>query len=300
MTTHRRILVSEWSKSQHPIIPQRRVSRSILSPTVIGLAGTFLLHGLALQTVILGERAPRICPREVRELASSESKTTSAESLVFIEIPDSAKIDSAHNDSLASVQATIVANPIVENIADSSPALDLTTLTANEDKEAASTVTTGDGPERTRLLGIYSGQIQARVERIWTRPRTSVNEAGRPENRSNNVEYFHCQVQIVQDATGAVQEVLLPNCNGSVAWQHSLVVAIQLASPLPAPPSSTVFSRTVTLNFSGYPYLVGEPEGSYETATVETPQAASATTKTPEHVAHDFLPFRPMASEQRQ
>lgn len=299
MTTHRQISVSEWSKSQDPIIPRRDVSRSILSPTVIGLAGTLLLHGLALQTAILGGRTQRIPPREVRDLASSESKTTSAESLVFIEIPDPAKIDSALNDSLASVQATIVANPIVENIADLSPALDLTSLTSNEDKEAASTVTTGDGPERTRLLGIYSGQIQARVERIWTRPRTSVNEGGRPANPSNTVEYFHCQVQIVQDAMGAVQEVLLPNCNGSVAWQHSLVVAIQQASPLPAPPSPTVFSRTVTLNFSGYPYIAGASDEGYEKTAVETARV-TLSAKTPEEISPEFSSFRSIRQERSQ
>ena len=88
-----------------------------------------------------------------------------------------------------------------------------------------------------------------------------------------SVEYFHCQVQIVQDSSGNVQEILLPNCNGSVAWQHSLVLAIRQASPLPAPPSPTVFSPAIALEFVGYAYIAGGPDDEYETASTATLQA---------------------------
>jgi hypothetical protein len=124
------------------------------------------------------------------------------------------------------------------------------------------------------LVGIYSGQIQARVERIWLRPRTSVKEESVSTKASNSIDYFRCQAQIVQDPRGNVQETLLPNCHGSIAWQRSLVIAIQQASPLPAPPSPTVFSRTLTLEFVGYPYTVGAPEDEYETPSTAPMQAA--------------------------
>ena len=71
-------------------------------------------------------------------------------------------------------------------------------------------------------------------------------------------------MQIVQDENGNVQEILLPNCNGSIAWQRSLVSAIRQASPLPAPPNINVFSRTVSLNFVGYGYAAGASEDDYE------------------------------------
>jgi hypothetical protein len=133
-------------------------------------------------------------------------------------------------------------------------------------------VDSGDGAERARLFGIYSGQIQARVERVWRRPRTPVNDGGDSTNPRNSVEYFHCNVQIVQDPIGNVQEILLPNCNGSVTWQRSLVLAIQQASPLPAPPSPAVFSHTMALNFVGFAYIAGTSDDEYEISRVETAQ----------------------------
>jgi hypothetical protein len=54
------------------------------------------------------------------------------------------------------------------------------------------------------------------------------------------------------------------DCNGSVAWQQSLVTAILVASPLPAPPSPTVFSHAVTMTFAGQVYSPGSPADDYE------------------------------------
>ena len=122
---------------------------------------------------------------------------------------------------------------------------------------------------------MYTGQIQARVERIWRRPRTPVTEAAGNNTAGDAGESFQCQVQIVQDATGNVEEILLPRCNGTPAWQRSLVLAIQLASPLPAPPSATVFSHSVTLDFLGLPYVAGSPEDDYEILPIKTMQAQS-------------------------
>jgi len=91
VTTHRAIAVSEWSESQDPLIRQGRGPRRFWHPAVIGLAGTLLLHAVALQTAILQGRAHRVPPPEVREFGSSQSKTTPAESLVFIDLPNPPK-----------------------------------------------------------------------------------------------------------------------------------------------------------------------------------------------------------------
>jgi hypothetical protein len=118
---------------------------------------------------------------------------------------------------------------------------------------------------RAHLVGIYSGQIRARVERIWRRPRTPVSEAGGTTGRPNvTSESFQCQVTIVQDSMGWVQETQLLDCNGSIAWQQSLVRAINQASPLPAPPDPKVFTRTVTLNFVGFEFGPGMNADDYE------------------------------------
>jgi hypothetical protein len=118
------------------------------------------------------------------------------------------------------------------------------------------------------LFGRYMGQISARIQRAWIRPRTPVEDGS-----------FSCRVQISQDRSGVVQEVALQECNGDLHWQASLIQAIQTASPLPAPPDATVFSNLLTLELSSEAYVAGFKEDGYEavptarTAQVETDSA---------------------------
>jgi hypothetical protein len=91
-----------------------------------------------------------------------------------------------------------------------------------------------------------------------------VNEDRQQGQGALDDEAFRCQVRIIQDNKGNVQEILLPLCNGSAAWQRSLVIAIQQASPLPAPPSSSVFSHAITVNFVGFSYVPGQTDEDYE------------------------------------
>jgi hypothetical protein len=250
----------------------------------MGLAGTLLLRGFVFQTFVLGSRAHKIHPPELQEPGSllNQSAAKPADALVFIDLPKAAKTTYEIDEALASVRAAIKDSPIPVTHPDPSPPQDVETLALSEDQDSVSSVDSGDGAERTRLFGIYSGQIQARVERVWRRPRTAVNDGG-DSTKTNSVEYFQCQVQIVQDSIGNVQEILLPNCNGSVAWQRSLVLAIQQASPLPAPPSPTVFSRTVPLNFVGYAYIRGGSEEGYDTKSDAT--MSQTRTRLPVHSA---------------
>jgi hypothetical protein len=156
--------------------------------------------------------------------------------------------------------------------------LNLEVLTLGEDRASKSTANGGDGTELARLFGLYTGQIQARINRIWRRPRTPVNENDNPEAPTTD-ESFQCQAQIVQNSKGNVQEILLLRCNGSIAWQRSLVVAIQQASPLPAPPSASVFSRSVTLNFVGLSYVPGSPDDDYDMAPPKVAQTNDGSTR---------------------
>jgi hypothetical protein len=114
------------------------------------------------------------------------------------------------------------------------------------------------------LFGIYSGQIQARIARVWRRPRTPVNESRTQHQGALGEEAFQCQVRIIQDNQGYVQEILLPQCNGSAAWQRSLVIAIQQASPLPAPPDPAVFTNALTMTFTGFEYRPDSLADEYE------------------------------------
>jgi hypothetical protein len=101
--------------------------------------------------------------------------------------------------------------------------------------------------------GRYLGQIQARIERAWLRPRGAI---GAP--------IFQCQVQVDQDGVGRVQEVMLLECNGGSPWQLSLVHAIELASPLPAPSDPAVFVHHILLEFRAVAYSPGASAQLYE------------------------------------
>jgi hypothetical protein len=111
-------------------------------------------------------------------------------------------------------------------------------------------------PRRTAMLGRYMGQIDARIERAWIRPRTWV-ESGQ----------FTCRAKITQAKSGAVLEIELQDCNGDGRWQASLAHAIESASPLPAPPDPEVFSRVVVLDFTALPFSPGAASTGFEPET---------------------------------
>jgi hypothetical protein len=121
------------------------------------------------------------------------------------------------------------------------------------DLPATPDATIADAGRLSKMYGLYVGQITARIDRAWLRPRTSIG-----------AKAFSCQVRIAQDPKGNVLETMLENCNGDTRWQLSLVHAIQAASPLPAPPDSDVFSRTIHLAFTGEAYSPQSSTDQYE------------------------------------
>jgi hypothetical protein len=269
LDSHPKLDVVEWQDAPPPLVtsldPKGRGPRRFLSPTLIGLLGTLLLHALVIQSVPFG-RGPTARPPEAQESgASPKSNTQSSEGLVLISL-------STASSQPAAIRNLISALPDLSKMKIKSPIdveppalLNVETLALSEETQASSTSSDGDADaEKARLFGIYTGQIQARIDRVWRRPRTPVNEGAESTVPTDSADYFQCEAQIVQDSIGTVQEILLPRCNGSAAWQRSLVLAIQQASPLPAPPSAKVFSRSITLDFIGIPYAAGSPEDEYE------------------------------------
>jgi TonB-like protein len=104
-----------------------------------------------------------------------------------------------------------------------------------EEKPAAAA---RDNDVDEQLEGRYLGQINARIDRAWLRPRSAIGD-----------ERFICQARIEQDGSGNITEVALERCNGTLRWQLSLVHAIQSASPLPAPPDPAAFVRALHMRF---------------------------------------------------
>jgi hypothetical protein len=272
MNNDKNMDVIYWRETPRPIVSKTRAPRRYISPTIIGVIGTLLIHALIVPTAYFGIYGTKVPPRVIQERgAFANSKADAAESLVLITLPTIANSNQAFTQSISSLPTLSKLTPVSPVNPDPPAFLNMEVLALGEEQATQSALNGGDGTERARLFGIYTGQIQARIERIWRRPRTPVNDGDSSEPRTED-DSFQCEAQIVQDARGIVQEILLPRCNGSPAWQRSLVIAIQQASPLPAPPSANVFSRSVTLNFVGLSYMPGSPDDDYEIARVKVAQ----------------------------
>jgi hypothetical protein len=259
----KRMDVVDWQDSPLPIGSRRRVHGHSLPTALIGILGTLLLHAMLIRGLSFGGRLHRPNPPETQEFANARSKSSDEnEKLVLLSLSSntgaSATIAQPRISSLPDLSKTKISSTID---ADPPEFLGLETLALSEDKPGNTAAGGADGTEQARLYGIYTGQIQARIARVWRRPRTPVNEDNPATDPS---ESFQCEARIVQDAKGNIQEILLPRCNGSLVWQHSLVAAIQHASPLPAPPSEKVFSTSINLEFVGLNYVAGALEDEYE------------------------------------
>jgi hypothetical protein len=152
---------------------------------------------------------------------------------------------------------------------DALPAFNLGTVGDPGESDATAELKEENPAVRALMFGRYKGQIDARIERAWRKPRTGVSDPREimPPGAAIHAEQpqrFHCAAQISQDVQGNVKEIQLANCNGTVAWQMSLVSAIQQASPLPAPPTPSVFSNTLTLSFDAQPYGEGSRQDGFE------------------------------------
>jgi hypothetical protein len=266
MNKLRKLHVVDWQDSPRPAVPKKRARRRFFPPALIGMLGTLLLHAMLIQSVYFGSKGPNPKPPEARESANASSKfTAEADSLALISLPTIGNANQVTSESATASLANLSKmkiKPVVH--VDSPELLEIETLALSEDQAMKSTIEGGDGAEQARLFGIYTGQIEARIARVWRRPRSPVNEDNASQNANDGGESFQCEAQIVQDLRGNVQEVMLPRCNGSSAWRNSLVLAIQHASPLPAPPSMKVFTQSISLHFVGLAYVSGSSDEDYE------------------------------------
>ncbi len=158
-----------------------------------------------------------------------------------------------------------------------------------DDRENNSTQSmrdSGDPATKALMFGRYTHQVSARIERAWMRPRTRVNDGVSAVGQSTSKDVdaedsFVCRVQIRQDTRGNVQEVLLLQCNGTEAWRRSLVVAINQASPMPAPPTPAVFVPNLMMIFEAHAYRAGDPPDSYESEAFPNDRLSEAAQTSP-------------------
>ncbi len=235
----------------------RPVPRRWLAGSVAALISV-LIHSLLVEAILLGDGGRAMQPRHTEGLGANAiaSDTEAEATLVFIEDPGPAPANDDPLESLASH------GPVLESfrltIVSPSPSLDMGFDSEEQQQEETSTSSEEDAAARlarAALFGRYLGQIQARIERAWVRPRSAIG-----------AELFECRVQILQSRSGNVLEVTLQRCNADARWQVSLVRAIERASPLPAPPDPAVFAESLQLSFESAAYVPGGNVEGFEPA----------------------------------
>ena len=190
---------------------ESRVKRSLARVPAIGVecsgSGTLCLHGLAVQSLILGSVHHKAKPPEIQGAGAARTSAPPAEELVLINVAPSSKSEPDLLDQIASLRPHLSPLPIPTATPDL-PAIEV--ASADEAGESASQPSpdAGDPAVRALMFGRYTHQISARVERIWVRPNA-------PADASESNSTFRCRVQIRQDAAGTVQEVLLVKCPGT-------------------------------------------------------------------------------------
>jgi hypothetical protein len=229
-------------------------SRRLTIP-FMGALASVLLHALLLAPVLLGTTAHKTpLPRHQDTISAVVgSSEEAAMTVIFIEESDPGAKSGATTAELASLLSAESAILAPVAAPDLGPPPALAQSGESEDEQHATNTAGEIDPGRALMVGRYVGQITARVQRAWIRPRTPLAS-----------DLFVCRVRITQDRSGSVMEVELARCDGDVRWQTSLVAAIQSASPLPAPPDPDVFSRTLTIEFSAEPFSPGKDAEGFE------------------------------------
>lgn len=90
--------------------------------------------------------------------------------------------------------------------------------------------------EEAGLLDQYVRLIENRIQQNWIRPAS----AGLG---------LRCEVSVTQIPSGEVIDVRVGTCNGDDAVVRSIEAAVRRASPLPQPPTPSLFSRNLIVNF---------------------------------------------------
>jgi len=218
-----------------------------------GVVASMLLHLLVIILLWrgIGEHRTRIPPAQGAAAGQNSTSDSALTTLIFIE--ESAAV----HDSKDRVRDALSRPPLLQSFVTpvAPPEVELSEAPVQHDQETIEHPLDawGDQTGHALMFGRYMGQITARIERAWRRPRTAV------EGR-----LFTCHFQVTQDAVGNVQEVNLLHCNGDARWQLSLVRAVQAASPLPAPPEPEVFANTLTLKMDSAIYEQGSDEEGFE------------------------------------
>ena len=211
----------------------------------IGVGATVLVHFMLAMPMVLGVAAHRNRTPDGPGSVAWASRGERSESMVLLDLSSTATTD--FDAATPQISATGI-NPEEFRIElasnDPRPPAEL----KPEEFEAADVATeaAGDPTGTAALFGRYMGQVSARIERAWLRPRTAVSGG-----------HFDCQARITQDRAGNVLDIELQECGADERWRATLLAAIRRASPISSPPEPWLYSATLTLRFSANQYVDG-------------------------------------------
>jgi TonB C terminal len=243
---------------------------------VVGAVLSVLLHAFLVTSVVWGVAAHSHQRRPVGLSGSARVQGDESQSMQWVMLNMGPSLSPSSESALhVNPKLSDVGLPKVtlRALADVAAELDAGSNDASAPGSSSSTTdSAADGNSLIALAGRYVGQIDARIDRAWLRPRTAIG-AG----------VFACRVRIDQSRTGKVLHVAVERCNGGTRWQRSLVAAIESASPLPQPPKPSVFARTMHMSFESTAYHPGARPGQYEPlrvarASLVVPSAKAAET----------------------
>jgi hypothetical protein len=269
--------VSAVKRPYTPTVPARALRGS-----AVGIIGTVLVHALLVLPIVLDLSlpAPRLPSRTGAGASAVASSREPVMTAIFInEVSPIERLATVKPVELASRGVAPIDLPVIVFSPDSSPA---SLADPNSQDRSAPAEAVGDQTQHALLYGRYLGQIQARIDRAWVRPRT---EIGAPR--------FSCRARIEQGTRGEVVNVRLDHCVGTPRWQQSLVSAIRTASPLPAPPDPSVYADVLSLVFESDGFRPGGSSDGFE------PAGASALVANEERSAFTRFAERTAAGAQR-
>jgi hypothetical protein len=251
-----------WGVDPRPSVRRGRRPRGFSRPLAVG--ATVLVHLLLATPLVLGTAAHKKRTPDGDGTVASASRGETYERMVLLDL--SAVSTSESETPLIPIDSEgIDAREFELQLvsSDPKPPAEL----KPEDFEEAETANdaTGDPTGNAALFGRYMGQVTARIERAWMRPRSAI-EGGR----------FECRVRITQDIHGNVKSIEYQSCSNDESWRASLNSAILRASPLSAPPEPKLFTPTLNLSFEGEQYVAKQtPEYLYEPAPSRVASAAA-------------------------
>jgi hypothetical protein len=224
--------------------------------------GTVLLHALVMLPLLLdlslpSHRTPNRSGAGASAVATAQEPVMT---VIIINEPSLAERTTVVQPEVVASRGLAPADlPIVVLSPDALPATEIEANSEKDQNSLAPPEAVGDETQHALLYGRYLGQLQARIERAWMRPRTGIG-----------AQRFSCRARIEQDRQGDVVGIKLTECNGGERWQQSLLSAIRTASPLPAPPDASVYADRLWLSFESAGFRIGGSTEGFEPENRDT------------------------------